>query len=55
MYKITITQLNEIQKLLTEVVNMSAEDVDKLTTKLLRLKIKARALREKNNRIYNLK
>ena len=37
MYKITITQLNEIQKLLTEVVN------------------KARALREKNNRIYNLK
>jgi hypothetical protein len=44
MYKITETELKEIQKLLKEIININGDSLEQITTKVLMLKIKAKKL-----------
>jgi len=44
MYKITETELKEIQKLLKEIISINGESIEKLTSKLLMTKKKANKL-----------
>lgn len=47
MYKITITELQEIQNLLKEIDKIKGDNAEQLTTKLLIVKMKARQLSSK--------
>lgn len=47
MYKITITELQEIQNLLKEFDKIKGDNAEQLTTKLLIVKMKARKLSSK--------
>ena len=47
MYKITITELQEIQNLLKEIDKIKGDNAEQLTTKLLFVKMKARKLSSK--------
>jgi hypothetical protein len=52
MYKITITELQEIQNLLKEIDKIKGDNAEQLTTKLLIVKMKARLLSSKIERNF---
>lgn len=52
MYKITIEELKEIQKVLKKIIVINGESVDKMTTKLLHAKMKAKKLSSKIDENY---